>query len=1054
MNDAAEQMHTRISVFLSYSRKDAQFVRKLAAALEAKGYSPIFDQSDHAHDDPDLRLTAQDEWWLALKTMISASDAMIFIVTPESAASNVCDDEIAHARSLGRRIIAILRRPIDFNTAPERIRALNVKIDFSDESDRRFAAELDALCAELDLDIDWHRRGSRWSRLADQWISEGRPDALLLRAGAIADAEAWALRRPKDAPEPGELLLAFLDASRAFETAQHDRQRRTIGRAFVSLADRSLSEGCYDAALRRAATGAILAEDPDLSLNPELWRTSARAIFQDRTRIIIGAHEGSYVSANFSADGSRIVTASNDGTARIWDSSTGTEIQRFNDKDYPFIRSGNVHSEISEDGTRVLSMFGAKEIVVWDARTGAEIQRLKMDTYGRGVDGFGLERELLLASLDRETAVVLNARTGEEVTRLAGHESRICSKDLSPDEKRAVTAEYDGIIRLFDPASGEELARTDTPGGGRASVLFTPDSARFLVYSSGNDVHIRDAADASLLSRLVGHNAWVRGVSFSPDGLRIITASIDKTARIWDAATGAELTKLIGHDGDVLSATFSPNGRRIVTTSEDKTARIWDAESGAEISRLGGHQAAVLSAAFSADGASILARYGDGMVRIWDAAMGPEVLRLNRLISAGLISSFSADDKRIMTASFNDCVEIWDAESRELISSFRGNWHGLQTATFSADGRCVVTGARDRVARIWEVETGRELTQLVGHKSVVFASSFTPDGQRVLTTSGDNTVRVWDAASGAELSCLDRRDDPFSHAIFGFGGRFVMTGSVEKHVSIVDLWTGSEIARLVHLEGPAHALAISADGGRAATVAASNSIQIWDIQTASRIFSMVGHGDRVTAGSFSADGLRLVTASADKTVRIWDTATGAELLRLEGHRDIVNSAEFNSDGTRVLTVSSDGTSRVWDVSSTCAAMYGVPAILEAALTRGFGQKTKADASDLLMRDAPMDLLESMRQLTPDTRAAAEAVERILRAPRAPQLYTSRSWPVENEEEIRAILAEAEAANQSQTKRFRDVLENRLILAALIVVGLCMGAALVLTRYGLILFDIE
>src|SRR5947209_18976278 len=99
------QDRQRTAVFLSYSRKDTPFLQRLAVVLESRGYEPVFDRSERPNADPDMLLTAQDEWWAALKSMIAACDVMVFIVTPHSAASAVCDDEIAHARALGKRVI-------------------------------------------------------------------------------------------------------------------------------------------------------------------------------------------------------------------------------------------------------------------------------------------------------------------------------------------------------------------------------------------------------------------------------------------------------------------------------------------------------------------------------------------------------------------------------------------------------------------------------------------------------------------------------------------------------------------------------------------------------------------------------------------------------------------------------------------------------------------------------------------------------------------------------------------------------------------------------------
>ena len=154
-HEPTSQDSSQTSVFVSYSRKDAAFVGRLVTTLEARGYAPIcLDRSDRQYDDPDFRLTAQDEWWKSLKAMLAASDVMVFVVTPDSAASAVCDDEIAYARSLGRRVIAILRRDVDFNTIPERLRALNIRIDIRRDDAPSFLAAFDLLAAEIELDIE------------------------------------------------------------------------------------------------------------------------------------------------------------------------------------------------------------------------------------------------------------------------------------------------------------------------------------------------------------------------------------------------------------------------------------------------------------------------------------------------------------------------------------------------------------------------------------------------------------------------------------------------------------------------------------------------------------------------------------------------------------------------------------------------------------------------------------------------------------------------------------------------------------------------------------
>src|SRR5262245_24296596 len=126
VGDATQAVKTR--VFLSYSRRDGGFTRRLAETLASRGYAPDFDQSTFDRANITSGISAEDEWWQQLQQMITATDVMVFVVY--SAASKVCDEEIAYARNLGKRMILILRRPIDFAKAPPRLAALNVKLDF------------------------------------------------------------------------------------------------------------------------------------------------------------------------------------------------------------------------------------------------------------------------------------------------------------------------------------------------------------------------------------------------------------------------------------------------------------------------------------------------------------------------------------------------------------------------------------------------------------------------------------------------------------------------------------------------------------------------------------------------------------------------------------------------------------------------------------------------------------------------------------------------------------------------------------------------------------
>ena len=195
-------------------------------------------------------------------------------------------------------------------------------------------------------------------------------------------------------------------------------------------------------------------------------------------------------------------------------------------------------------------------------------------------------------------------------------------------------------------------------------------------------VRVWDPATGAELATLTGHHATVTAVAFSPDGRRLASARIDgtvrlasvrigRTVRLWGPAVGAELAALTGHTDTVTAVAFSPDGRRLASAGHDRTVRVWGPAVGAELAALTGHTDTVSAVAFSPDGRRLASASWDGMVRLWDPATGVQQATLSGHDGRVAAVAFSPDGQRLASAGYDQTVRLWDSKAMVALSLLR-----------------------------------------------------------------------------------------------------------------------------------------------------------------------------------------------------------------------------------------------------------------------------------------------------------------------------------------------------------------------------------------------
>jgi WD40 repeat protein len=774
-----------------------------------------------------------------------------------------------------------------------------------------------------------------------------REQAQVARARKLQKRTGWALTA---------VFVAVIAALVAAFWQSHQTSKREAS-VFASAGATASRQGFCDHALRMVVAGLPPAKgrspltfiSRELEGDLSLFASSRGCYFQ----LALQGHTYVVNSAVFSPDGERVVTASGDHTARLWDAKTGAALATLAG------HSGTVWSAtFSLDGTRVVTASDDHTARLWDAKTGAALATLAGHTGQVFSAAFSPDGTRVVTASGDMTARLWDSETGAAVATLEGHKLTVLSAAFSPDGKRVGTASGDKTARLWDTKTGTALSTLVGHTDWVKSATFSPDGTRVVTASWDHTARLWDAKTGTMLATLAGHTNQVQSAAFSPDGTRIITESRDNTARLWDAKTGAALATLAGHMNQVNSAVFSPDSARVVTAG-DNTARLWDTKTGIALATLVGHTSIVLSAAFSPDGTRIVTASSDHTSRLWQAKTGIELATLSGHTAWVHSTAFSPDGARVITASWDNTARLWDAKTGATFAILKGHTDVVNTAMFSPDGTRVITASWDNTARLWDAKTGAALSVLSGHIGMVHSAAFSPDGTRILTTS--QTARLWDSKTGAALATLAEDTGAVLSATFSPDGARVVTASWDHTARLWDAKTGTMLATLAGHMDQVNSGVFSPDGTRVLTASGDNTARVWDAKTGIALAILRGHTDGVVSAMFSPDGASIVTASKDETARLWDAKTGAALATLAGHTNSVNTAVFSPDGTRVLTASGDNTARVWDAKtgSALATLAGHTDVVDSAAFNPDGTRVVTGSEDNTARIWHLDPLVLM-----------------------------------------------------------------------------------------------
>jgi WD40 repeat protein/serine/threonine protein kinase len=577
-------------------------------------------------------------------------------------------------------------------------------------------------------------------------------------------------------------------------------------------------------------------------------------------------HGARVTAVAFSPDGVTLLTASADGSARLFDAATGRP------RGNPLRHGGAVQIALfGPDGKRVLTAGSDGTARLWDAATG-------------------------------------DARGGP-----LRHGGAVLAAAFAPDGQLIATACADGAARVWEAATGRELVGPLPHGGAATAVAFAPGGQTLATGSVDAQVRLWDVATGRLLWRLGEHAAPVRALAFSPDGRTLATGGDDRKGILWDLATGTARARLV-HQEAVRLVAFSPGGKAVATGAGDSTARLWAADSGRPLGGPLPHGGDLTAVAFGPGGRTLLTAGDDGLVRLWPTDP-PGVVEAPLALGAPVRCLVPAPDGRTAL--------VCDDTGATRLGDLRAGTHRVvadgsraTTVALVPGGEGFVTAGFDRSVRFWRTADSAPDGPPLETGSVALAAAVSPDGGFVAAGFDDGEgplLRVWDRTRGAVRCTMTGHLRKVVAVAFSPDGRRVASASWDKTARLWDAAAGSPVGEPLRHQDLVRAVAFAPDGKAVLTGGDDYSARLWDAATGMPLLPPLRHGEKVAAVEVSPDGSVLLTVGNGGTARLWERVTGKPLGPPVPYRGGLSAGAFAPDGRSFLTGGREGVVRRWSV---------------------------------------------------------------------------------------------------------------------------------------------
>ena len=866
-------------IFVSYSRKDSVAARKLINAFKEMKYDVWVDWED---------IPPAARWMDKIEEGIEKSDAFIFLLSPTSVASEVCNIEVDHAAKYNKRIIPIVLKDVVAGEVNDNIRQLNwIFIRKKSEFDSGLKGFQDA----MEVDFEWVAEHNKLLEKTLDW-HHGKTASLLLRGNELRRVRMVVGSAKGKEPQLTQLQTTFIVTS-------IKNERRTYflwgviatvvvilaGLTFFAIFQRNLAATNE----KLANENAIAANQNAITADEQRKKAEENAtLAQENEKLARDAQVEAERQQGIADERARFALAQQSAArAQIYQSQPGGLYTS------TLLAIASWETAPSDEANEILRKnISLLPIPVKQVQREGRINSLEFNVQGNLFVTAGADGNACVWKVSDGT--MLFCRTSPKSVNDAV---------FSPDGKYIVTGDESGLVQIIEVESQTVFGSYEA-----GSVINDVD-----VSKNNDQIAVTHEDGKITLLEMNGERKYdlqasgkLKFASFSPDGKYIASGSTAGVVTLWNINEGGEPISKPRHRGAVLALAFSPDSRYLVTGGVDGYAVVARTSNSQEVYRLL-HEDWVTNIAFNANSAWFATVSNDRRIRLWDTLNGDERLRMSQ---DGYVTEvkISANGQWLATTGGDKTVRVWNASTGTEMFQIPLKSEGTKLG-FSGNGNYLVAGDAKGELNIWDISVMPAPENYVQFTGPAGDVRFSPAGDLLAASDGP---RVWVLRSN-QLSTLTARsllapnltlNGDVDNLAFSPDSVWLGASTVNGEVRVYN-WLTKQPKTLFQT-GLTYQIAFTPDSTYLITCSSTGVVEMWSLASYRKTADLAGEGSGAVSVAVSPSYIAL--GMTDKIAIL--SAAGEPIAEIESPGDHTLLA-FNTDGSLLASSNSAGLVEVW-----------------------------------------------------------------------------------------------------------------------------------------------